>query len=164
VLVDSAVGHGSSFTILLPRTDVLVAAAEVPREGPERPDQHLTVLLVDDEQNVRAVARRILERDGCRIIEAASGLQALEVVEDASVELDLLVTDLVMPGLHGRQLIARCEAVRPTLPIVCMTGYAGEGEDPRNYGRNLVALLSKPFSSDALRRAVRAAVAGRGAS
>jgi two-component system, cell cycle sensor histidine kinase and response regulator CckA len=164
VLVDSEVGLGSSFTILLPRTVSAVAAAAVPGDGPERIGQRLTVLLVDDEQNVRAVARRILERDGCRVIEAAGGAEALAVVENSSVELDLLVTDLVMPGIHGRYVIARCETLRPSLPIVCMTGYAGQGEDPRDYGKNLVALLSKPFSSDALKRAVRSAAARRGPS
>jgi PAS domain S-box-containing protein len=161
ILVESTVGRGSSFTILLPRTDLPVAIAASGAGAPEHPARPCVVLLVDDESNVRAVARRLLERDGYRVVEASNGRDAADVLGDVSVELDVLLTDLVMPGLSGRQLIARCEQLRPDLPVVCMTGFSGESDDPRQFGKNLVSLLSKPFSSEVLRRAVASAVAGR---
>ena len=164
VLLDSCLGQGTTFTILFPRCAVPTAAAERPREGVAQPGTLSTVLLVDDEESVRTVARRILQRYGYHVIEAAGGQEALTIIEDRSVNLDVLLTDLVMPKVHGRQLIARCAEVRPQLPIVCMTGYAGEGEDPSQYGPNLVALLSKPFSATALGRAVGAALVRREAT
>jgi PAS domain S-box-containing protein len=160
IAVESAPGEGAAFTVLLPRVDS-PAAEDRPASEAASLDAQGVVLVVDDEDNVRVVARRMLERQGYTVIEAAGGAQALDVIGNAAVHLDVLLTDLVMPGLHGRDLIARCEVIRPALPIVCMTGFAGEGDDPGEYGRNLVALLSKPFSSATLTRAVAAAVSGR---
>jgi PAS domain S-box-containing protein len=159
--VESGAGRGAAFTVLLPRSEGSAPVARSRDAGLEGPSQPRTVLLVDDEDNVRVVARRILERCGYRVVEAANGHEAVGILETASEKIDVLLTDLVMPGLHGRQLIARCERLRPSLPIVCMTGYAGEGDDPHEYGSNLVALLSKPFTSEVLRRAVAAAVSAR---
>jgi PAS domain S-box-containing protein len=164
VFVESEAGRGSAFTILLPKTDAAVAQADRPGETLERPGRLLTVLVVDDEENVRTVARRILEGHGYQVVEASSGHQALDVIANPSIALDLVLTDLVMPGVNGRQLIARCEELRPTLPVVCMTGFAGDGDDPRQYGKNLVALVPKPFTSALLRRVVAAAVDFRSAT
>jgi CheY-like chemotaxis protein len=119
------------------------------------------VLLVEDETDVRIVARRILERDGYQIIEAADGLAALDVVKNPGIAVDVLLTDMVMPGMHGRDLIAQFTAARPGIPVVCMTGFAGEGDDPRGFGEGLFALVSKPFPADLLRRTIAAAVARR---
>ena len=159
IVVDSEPGQGSTFTILLPRTD----AAAVPAPGPEsaggREVRGKTVLVVDDEEHVRVVARRMLERSGYGVLEAGGGLEALEVLRNPAAHVDVLLTDLVMPGIHGRELIARCASIRPLLPVVCMTGYAGDSDGPQLFGERLVALLSKPFSSETLAGAVGAAVA-----
>lgn len=163
VLVQSVVGRGSSFTILLPRTLAPAAVAEPETEGANRPGHLHTVLVVDDEPSLRTVARRILERHGYRVIEAASGDEALPVIADPSVQFDVLLTDLVMPGINGRELIARCEGYRPSVPVVCMTGFAGESDDQHWDRKNLVEILSKPFTAEGLERAIAAAVARRGA-
>jgi PAS domain S-box-containing protein len=164
ILVESDVGRGSSFTILLPRTEVPVIREEGSAQHTARPDRRLTVLLVDDEDQVRAVTRRLLEHHGYAVVEAESGGAALDVLANRSVALDVLLTDLVMPGIHGRQLIARCGELRPSLPVICMTGFAGDGDDPTHYGGRLVTLLSKPFSARDLERAVAAAASRRSAT
>jgi two-component system cell cycle sensor histidine kinase/response regulator CckA len=123
-----------------------------------------TVLVVDDDENVRVVARRMLERNGYRVLEAVGGLEALGILANTSTRVDVLLTDLVMPGLDGRQLIARCATLRPSLPVVCMTGFSGDDDDQLGRGQNLAAVLSKPFSSDTLMRAVAAASDVRGQS
>lgn len=164
VLAESEPGRGSSFTILLPRTNAPVAREQTDGEALELAVGPQTVLLVDDEESIRKVARRILENRGYHVIEAAGGEEALEVIRDPTRHLDVLLTDLVMPGIGGRQLMALCADERPSLPVICLTGYAGEADDPRQYGENLVALLSKPFSSDVLARTVATAVGRRSLS
>jgi PAS domain S-box-containing protein len=164
IVVDSAPGLGATFTILLPRTQAVVATDEAHPAPAPVPAPGKTVLIVDDEDKVRVVARRMLERHGYYVLEATGGLEALEIVADASTPIDVLLTDLVMPGLDGRQLIARCAALRPSLPAVCMTGFAGDEDSPLAQGPNLVMVLSKPFSSETLVQAVGAAAAARGPS
>lgn len=159
VFVESVVGRGSAFTVLLPRSDAALATEEPQGDAGEREAGVRTVLLVDDEEQVRSVARRILEQRGYRVIDVADGEAALEILGRPSVCVDVLVTDLVMPGMNGRQLIARLAGLRPALPVVCVTGFADDGDDPSQYGPNLVALLVKPFTADRLVRAVREAIA-----
>ena len=164
VLVESRPGSGSTFTLLLPRSLEPVAAAEEQAGAAVRPAIPYTVLLVDDETFVRNVTRRMLERHGYRVVEAEGGPQALALLDDPSAEFDVLLTDLVMPGVHGRQLIARCGELRPSVPVVCMTGFAGERGDLHQYGSNLVEVLFKPFTAEGLARAIAAALAARGVS
>jgi two-component system, cell cycle sensor histidine kinase and response regulator CckA len=161
IVVESAPDRGAVFTILLPRTEAPVVAHRDGAAPKTTPVLGKTVLIVDDEDKVRVVARRMLERHGYCVLEAAGALAALDIITDPSAPIDILLTDLVMPGLDGRQLIARCAVLRPSLPVVCMTGFAGDDDDPRGYGRNLVAILSKPFSADTLTRAVDTAGATR---
>jgi len=164
VVVDSAPGRGALFTILLPRTQAAVELDEAPQATAPVPALGKTVLIVDDEAQVRVVARRTLERQGYSVLEATDGLEALKIIADAATPLDVLLTDLVMPGLDGRQLILRCSALRPALPVVCMTGFAGDEDDPLRQSLNRAVVLSKPFSADALTRAVGRAAARRGLS
>jgi CheY-like chemotaxis protein len=157
ITVESVEGRGTTFTLLLPRTlDTLRAApASVPLPD-HRPDAR-HILLVDDELGVRTVTRRMLERAGYRVIDAPDGLAALDLVT-AGAPLDLLVTDMVMPGLDGRGLIARVRALRPDLPIVCITGFAGDARTVGDLAPHVAAVVTKPFASDVLLRAVAAAL------
>lgn len=160
--VESRPGHGSTFTILLPRTlapagDAPAPAAALAPVAPEKDAR--TVLLVDDETAVRTIARRMLTRQGYQVIEAESGQAAVAVASDAQVRIDLLLTDLVMPGLHGRELVARFHASRPGVPVVCMTGFAGDGDEAQGLCDTAAFVVSKPFSSDELLRNVRDALA-----
>jgi signal transduction histidine kinase/CheY-like chemotaxis protein len=161
VLVQSRPGQGSTFTLLLPRSLEPVPAVEEQARASARPALPYTVLVVDDETFVRNVTRRILERQGYRVVEAEGGPQALAIIDDASAEFDVLLTDLVMPDVHGRQVIARSGELRPSLPVVCMTGFSGEREDVRQYGSNVVEVLFKPFTAEGLVQAIAAALDAR---
>jgi CheY-like chemotaxis protein len=103
------------------------------------------------------VARRLLERAGYRVIEASGGRAALDVARDTGVTVDLLLTDMVMPEMHGRELMTRFRALRPAVPIVCMTGFADESATDPAFAALGATMLTKPFSSDALFAALQAA-------
>jgi hypothetical protein len=112
------------------------------------------VLIVDDEPAIRTVARRALERRGYRVVAAPSGAEALAIAANASVPIDVLLTDMVMPGMHGRELIERFKTVRPGVPVVCMSGYADDSAPVVDLGESVVALVAKPFSAETLTRAL----------
>ncbi len=161
VTVDSGPGRGSTFTVLLPRTrDTAPASPSPPDPVAGAPPRARRILLVDDESGVRAVGRRMLERAGYAVTDVPGGAEALAVLARGA-QIDLLVTDMVMPGMHGRDLIARVRVLRPTLPIVCITGFAGEATDARGPGDGIVTVVTKPFSAEVLLRAVAASCADR---
>jgi CheY-like chemotaxis protein len=154
VRLSSEPGAGTTASVFLPRYEGGgVAAPRLERSGAERGGAE-TLLVVEDEPAVRAVCRRILEARGYTVLLAANGAEALDLARGRDV--DLLVTDLVMPCVGGSELAATLRAERPSLPAIFMSGYAGEaGTLPAD-----VPLLRKPFTPDALARAVRAALDG----
>ncbi len=154
ITVDTAEGLGTSFTILLPRSaeTPIVAGAATP---PPLPRTARRVLLVDDEPGVRTVVRRMLERAGYLVLEAEGGEAALAILDTEPGGVDLLLTDLVMPGMHGLELVSRFLERQPQTPVVCMTGLAGQ---PGPGEARPFPVVAKPFSSDTLMRAVSAAV------
>jgi PAS domain S-box-containing protein len=159
VHVDAAPGAGAAFTIVLPLIEgpadvVAVGTRTVLRGGTE------TVLLVEDESAVRETATRILERHGYRVLSARHGGDALMAWADHAATVDVVVTDLRMPAVDGKTLIACLRAEQPALPIVVMSGYAS-GKDPEE--RALLereVFLTKPFSAETLLQQVRAALDG----
>jgi CheY-like chemotaxis protein len=110
---------------------------------------------VEDDDLVRKAARRILETDGYRVLEASNGAEALAIAKPFGGTIDLLLTDVVMPRMNGRALAAALRTLRPAIKVVYLSGYAGElaeaEEDPREAG----AHLRKPFSPTALLGKVR---------
>jgi PAS domain S-box-containing protein len=164
IAVETSWEHGTTFTILIPRTQ------EATQEGsstaaPAAPGREARrVLLVDDELGVRTIARRMLERAGYTVIEATGGVEALDALTRDRLHVDLLLTDMVMPGLHGRDLIARFRELRPGVPVVCITGFAGETPEAHGHGDGISAVVTKPFSSEVLLRAVDAACAPYGST
>lgn len=160
ITVDSRPGKGACFTIVLPRTQE--QAVEAGANTTPAPAVSRAILLVDDEVAVRSIARRMLERAGHRVREAADGNEALEVVARGEEPVDVLVTDMVMPGLHGLDLIAQVRRLRPALPIVCITGFAGEGLDLQNCDPADTAILPKPFSAETLAQTVAGVCARAG--
>ena len=159
VTVRSAPGTGTSIELLLPRAKSLDVPAPVtpPSLLPEeaRPGRE-TVLVVEDEDAVRELAVASLERHGYRVLKAASGDEALRVAHDFREPIDLLLTDVVMPGMKGPDLARRLKTLRPTTRVLLMSGYAAEvvtSADLRD-----TPLLAKPFSPSTLTRAVRAAI------
>ena len=114
------------------------------------------MLVAEDEDAVRALTVSSLERHGYRVLFAASGEEALEVAQDFREPIDLLLTDVVMPGMKGPDLAKRLKLLRPTMRVLLMSGYAADvvtGADLKDS-----PLLAKPFSAAALTRAVRAAL------
>ena len=162
IRVCTAPGEGTTFTVLLPRTTEATGRAVERVAAPEPAADARTVLLVDDEPAVRDITRRLLERAGFRVIEAVDGHEALAIAGRREVKVDLLLTDMIMPGLDGRQVAAGFRAARPGVPVVGITGYAGESDQDDVFERDgLAGLVTKPFSSDALIRAVASACEGR---
>jgi PAS domain S-box-containing protein len=154
VSVESAPGDGAAFTIRLPRIEDEPAAPAVPVVTRTRPGSE-TVLLVEDEDIVRDLARRVLERSGYTVLACADGTAAVELAESHEGAIDLLLTDVVMPGLRGYEVAARVVETRPEIKVLYMSGYAEEalvGGGPQVTGH---ALIEKPFAIDALTRRVR---------
>jgi len=146
--VETAVGVGTTFTILIPASDTGESAAAHLPGGQVAPRGAETVLLVEDENAVRAVGRLALESQGYAVLEARDGEEALATLAAHPGPVHLLVTDVVMPGLSGPDL-ARAVRVRdPMCPVVFVTGYAPEPLDTALSERS--ELLAKPFSVDAV--------------
>jgi two-component system cell cycle sensor histidine kinase/response regulator CckA len=157
--VESEVGQGSTFRIFLPTAlpgaepiKPVVTQANLPR-GTAR------ILLVEDEIVVRELAHRILEQLGYRVYAASTGVEALSVWADHKDEIDLLLTDVVMPdGLSGHDLAAKLRVEMPNLRVVITSGYdAGSQGEPASSPNN-IALLPKPYSVSALAQVVRDAM------
>lgn len=108
------------------------------------------VLVVDDEQGLRDLVCRTLRAEGYRTLEAAHGGEALELVEKGSETIDLVVTDVVMPGMDGRELGRRLAQSRPTLPILYMSAYDVNDIFRRGSPRSSAPFLQKPFPRDGL--------------
>jgi len=171
IAVESAPGRGSTFTVCLPR----VAAAAPPPEprpvpaapatrarGETRltPGRGETILLVEDAQRVRAVVREILEMSGYVVLEARHGAEALEVSRAHPSVIHLLVTDVVMPQMSGRELAQRLATLRPELKVLYMSGYTDDAIVRHGVLASGIAFLSKPFTPDALALKVREVLDG----
>lgn len=123
-----------------------------PPSHPVRPGQRGLVLLADDEDAVRWVGRRFLEADGWAVLEATDGLEALRIIESLSERLDLVITDLNMPRVTGRELAEVLSVFRPGLPVLGITGFLSAVTHDRR-----LAILPKPFTAGSLLQAVRMA-------
>jgi len=110
---------------------------------------------------VRTLARRILERAGFRVFDARHGAEALQLWAQHAGEIDMLVTDLVMPEMGGRDLATRLRESRGDLPILFMSGYADDDATRRGFSDLRIAFLSKPFTTESLVSAVRHALRQR---
>jgi two-component system cell cycle sensor histidine kinase/response regulator CckA len=152
--VRSLPGHGATFEVYLPRLSAESEQDSRPR-GAIRPGGGTeTVLLVEDDDLVRKAARRILETDGYRVLEAGNGVDALAVAEQFQGKIDLLLTDVVMPRMNGRDLAAALRSSRPEVRVIYVSGYAGAVMDSDDPGERR-AHLRKPFSPAALLGKVR---------
>jgi two-component system, cell cycle sensor histidine kinase and response regulator CckA len=152
-------GVGTTVRVYLPATEGAAAAAPAPAAADGRALAGTTALVVEDEAEVRDLAVRLLEEAGVRVVAAEQAVEALEAVA-AEEALDLLITDVVMPGMSGPELARRAQALRAGLPVLFVSGYP---EGVLSHGGRLdaqVHLLEKPFSAAELHAAVRAALAG----
>ena len=154
IWVYSELGKGTTFKIYLPRVDEATAAA-APASAPSQVLRGTeTVLLTEDEQDVREVAREFLESAGYKVLQAPSGEAALTLAEEHAGSIDLLVTDMVMPGMSGQELARHLRDARKELRVLYMSGYSEHAtrEAAKSEGS---AVLAKPFSRSALLRTAR---------
>jgi two-component system, cell cycle sensor histidine kinase and response regulator CckA len=154
IWVYSEVGRGSTFKIYLPRVDQPVDRIGPIPKSSEAPRGTATILLTEDEQDVREVAREFLESGGYTVIEARDGAEALGLVEKHKGAINLLITDMVMPRMTGLELAARLKESQPGLRMLYMSGYSERAVEESMQPDPSIRLLSKPFSRSALLRAV----------
>jgi PAS domain S-box-containing protein len=160
VWVYSEPGRGTAFKVYLPRIDAALDVGDsVP--PPAEANGTETVLLVEDEQSVRTVARRVLERRGYTVLAPESPDEAVAICETHAGTIDLLLTDVVMPGVDGAELAARLCALRPSLKILYMSGYTDGSIASYQVLEQRSAFVQKPFSSQLLSRTVRAVLDAR---
>jgi len=153
----SEVGQGTIFSVYLPRVDgpaELLLHRSVSAQLP-LPRGEETVLLVEDEPTLRALTARMLRDLGYHVLEASHAAQALELVLAQTEPLQLLLTDIVMPGMRGNMLAERLVERLPNLKVLFMSGYAGSALDVQAWLGERAAFLQKPFSSDLLARKLR---------
>ena len=148
ISVESVPNFGTTFKILFPVADDRAATSEEVDVASKQ--NAATVLLVEDEQAVRRVARMSLESGGFEVIEAGSGAEALAIVEDGDVKIDALVTDLIMPGMNGQSLANELKSRFSYLKVLYISGY-GHGELSKTIDDDLEhSFLQKPFTANRL--------------
>jgi signal transduction histidine kinase len=155
IRVESEPGRGAEFLIYLPRTD---QAADAPKSAPDRPARagnRETVLLVEDEDSVRAIARRVLLKNRYTVLEARDGQDALRVSASWNEPIHLMVTDVVMPRTNGHQLAASLQPLRPDMKVLFMSGYTDDAMIRRHVAESGRPFLQKPFTPSGLAAKVR---------
>ncbi|HSF04630.1 MAG TPA: ATP-binding protein [Methylomirabilota bacterium] len=147
IRVDSRLGEGTTFTIYFPRVDRAPAPAEVASPPPAGGNE--TVLVVEDEAEVRGLVRRVLEAHGYTVLDAGTVSEALRCAESHPEPIHLLVTDMVMPQMSGGDLAERLTSLRPEMAVLYMSGHTDHAVERTSF-------LKKPFTPDALAHKVRA--------
>ena len=153
--VTSQVGSGSAFRIHLPVFEAPVKEAERPRAPSRAATGAETILLVEDEGGVRRLAREMLRQQGYTVLEADGGPDALRLWEQHATAIDLLLTDVVMPQMSGRELAEQLKTARPDLKVLYMSGYTNDVIARHGVLDSETAFLQKPFTADSLGRKVR---------
>jgi CheY-like chemotaxis protein len=154
VEVYSEPGRGTSVKVYLPRIDRPVSLeTQVSRRKVERGSE--TVLLVEDDEMVRSLVRETLERDGYRILDAPGPIEARRISDQIKEPIQLLITDVVMPKISGRELAQQLVARRPSMKVLYMSGYTDNAVINSGILRKEVAFIQKPFTPMALAEKVR---------
>jgi len=155
ILVHSEVGRGTSFAVYLPQVD---AGSEAYRRSTTIEDQlqgNETILLVEDEATVRRTVSKILETYGYRLLEAPNGVAALSICAQYEEPIHLLLTDVVMPEMSGRELADRLASQRPEMKVLYMSGYTDDVIVHHGVLDEGTAFIHKPFAADALAGKIR---------
>jgi len=158
ITVDSGVGRGTSFRILFPRTG---AELSVPQLVPRSREGTETLLLVEDDRSVRQLADRMLGDRGYKVIPCSGGKDALRAFASAPEQIDIVVTDLIMPGMSGRELVQALRQIRPSVAALYVSGYTQDEIIRRGLHDPSVSFLQKPFTADELTNKVRAVLDAR---
>jgi PAS domain S-box-containing protein len=155
VWVSSAPGKGTSFEVYLPRIEEPVTVIEPAVPTVETFQGAETVLLVEDADALRKLTHMLLEQHGYRVLAAANGAEALLKTQEKPERINLLLTDVIMPGLNGRALAERLGALQPGLKVLYMSGYTDDAIVNHGVLESGTYLLHKPFSEESLIRKVR---------
>jgi PAS domain S-box-containing protein len=164
IVVESAPEQGATFVIHFPRVDEAVPVIEREQVPEELPGGSETVLLVEDEEAVRALANEILATSGYTVLQACHGAEALDLADRHQSRIDLLLTDVVMPGIGGRELVERLGPRRPDMRVLYMSGYTADALGKHGVLEADTALLAKPFTPDILMKKVREVLDGADAA
>jgi PAS domain S-box-containing protein len=158
ITVDTELGRGSTFSIHLRPRSGSDSEHEVPDRPPESSDSQTerVVLLVDDESGVRRLVRSVLEPAGYRVHEAANGRDALAYIEHKSSDIDLIISDVAMPGITGPELVARLAPLGQSPRVLFMSGYADSQLLKRGLDDRAIGVLHKPFTAEELTARVAA--------
>jgi len=150
----SEVGQGSAFKVYLPRVDE-VTQSEEEVSSKSIPLGTEMVLLVEDEDQVRVILTHILEGLGYQVLSASNGEEALLISQDLKRDIKLMITDVVMPQMSGRELAERVFALRPNLPVLFMSGYTDDAIVRHGLLDEKLHFIQKPFDSAVVARKVR---------
>jgi two-component system cell cycle sensor histidine kinase/response regulator CckA len=156
VWVESRPGAGTTFTVSLPRLDrpIPAVAAAQPADHQAQPRVDGTVLVVEDEEGVRELTRRILEQEGCRVFDARSGEEAVTALERLALEIDLVISDVILPDMAAIELERRVGESRPDLPVLYMSAYSRDEVLERGLIPADRPFVQKPFTAVDLTGAV----------
>ncbi|HEY2749338.1 MAG TPA: ATP-binding protein, partial [Polyangia bacterium] len=159
ITVESAPGRGAVFHIWLPRAGAAsgqpAASTPLPRSGPGGGE---TILLVEDDEDVRDYVRFVLRQAGYQVLDAADGGGGLRVLQSYGGEIHLVLSDIVMPEMSGPEMAARAKTLRPEMKVLHMSGYPGDSVSRHAPMATVATFLQKPFSAETLTRAVRSAL------
>jgi CheY-like chemotaxis protein len=158
VWVYSEVGRGTTFKIYLPRTDQAAEQPETDNGRGESPTGTETVLLVEDEEMVRRMAHEILLMNGYQVLESSHGAEALDKCRQHQGPIHLMLTDVVMPQMSGRELAEHAAPMRPEMRVLYMSGYTDDAIVHHGVLDEGVAFIEKPFTPNSLAHKVRAAL------
>ena len=157
--VDSEVGRGTAFKVYFPQTDTAMMAAGVPVPHPPAHGGPHTVLVVENEDSLRELARRLLKRHGYTVVIAKDATEAVRLFWD-NPSIDVLLTDVVMPGASGSELTRQLIEQRPGLRVIYMSGYTEDAMVQHEIIKPGIAFLNKPFTFEALGDKIRAVLEG----
>jgi len=161
IWVYSEVGRGTTFKLYFPLVHGPVQASPPQATTLPPPGAGATLLLVEDDPSVRSTVRRLLERHDYRVLEASNGQDALALVTARKDEIDLVLSDMVMPGMGGTELAGRVRALSPMLPVLLMTGYTEEAIT-RTADRPVdEQIIEKPFTLHTMLEKIRTALANK---
>jgi CheY-like chemotaxis protein len=155
IWVYSELGTGTTFKVYLPRVDEVGDSEELAGDALSVPGGSETILLVEDEDLVRSLAVEILEEFGYAVITAPNGTEGLRICKEFKGRIDLLISDVVMPQMSGRELAEHISVLRPEIKVLFMSGYTDDAIVRHGILEENMPFIQKPFLPDALARKAR---------
>jgi two-component system, cell cycle sensor histidine kinase and response regulator CckA len=155
ITVSSKVGEGTVFQIFLPRVEDPVEVIEVPSAAPQPTRGAETILVVEDDDAVRRMTREFLKIKGYTVIEARSAANAIQIMEERNEEIDLVLTDVLMPGMKGRELVERLTQIRSNIKVLYMSAYTEDAAINIGVLNPGTEFIEKPFGPDDLASKIR---------